>query len=53
MDELLFQYADRFGENFPMFYARDMDDEEVSRTIQRCLDSGKPYTPDFEDGVLY
>lgn len=53
MDELLLRYADQFGENFPMFQVRDMTEAEVTKTIQTCLDDGKPFEPTIDEQVCY
>lgn len=48
--EKLFEYADRFDENFPMFLFRSTPEEEVIRIIDKCIENGKPYEePDSYD----
>lgn len=46
MDELLIQYADAFGENFPIFMCMGMDENDLKVLINKCLDDGVPYDPD-------
>lgn len=42
MDELLRDYAEEFGEGFPMYQiGRTRTDEETMAIIKRCLDSKK------------
>lgn len=52
IDEMMAKYRDRFGEAFPAKFT-GMSDEEVSDTIQECLDTDTPYDMDYEDGVDY
>lgn len=48
--EKLFEYGDRFDENFPMFLFRSTPEEEVIRIIDKCIENGKPYEePDSYD----
>jgi hypothetical protein len=43
MDRLLTKYADRFGENLPMFFLRSKTEEEIIEIVRKCLDEGKPF----------
>lgn len=43
LEQALEAYADRFDENFPIFYLRGMPESELIRLIQDCLNQGKPY----------
>lgn len=38
----LFEYADRFGENFPTFYYRYSTEAEIIAIIDDCLKNDKP-----------
>lgn len=51
MDEKLIQYADHFGENFPIFIARNLSEEELIRIIDDCIANDKPYQIEVQDGV--
>lgn len=53
MDELLREYADQFGENFPMFAFMGTPDDEIIKKIKSCIDSGKPYNVKYKDGAVY
>lgn len=53
MEKLINKYADTFNENFPFFVCRNMTDEEIRGVIETCLKTGKPYTPEMDDEVLY
>lgn len=53
MDELLFEYADTFDENFPMFLFRGEDEKKVKEIIQKCLDDGEPYKTEEAKDIKY
>lgn len=44
MDKLFKQYAEKFGEQFPLMLCRGCDDEEIKEIIKGCLKDNKPYT---------
>ena len=51
MDKLLFEYADAFDENFPVFLFRSKSAEEIVTMIQKCLVDGIPYkSPEILEG---
>ena len=43
MDEKLIQYAEHFGENFPIFIARRLTEDELIKIIDDCITNNKPY----------
>ncbi len=43
MDELLFEYIDKFNENFPMFKFMGVSKKEVEKIIKKCIEENKPY----------
>ncbi|MBR5584079.1 MAG: hypothetical protein IKW21_06085 [Lachnospiraceae bacterium] len=53
MIEKLNEYAEYFGENFPIFIARDLDEGELIRTIDDCIKNNKPYEVETEDDAFY
>lgn len=53
MESKLQEYMDRFGEQFPLMMVQGMEDSEIIKLVDGCLESGEPYEPDYEDGVLY
>lgn len=53
MDKKLNEYADHFGENFPIFIARDLDEDELIRIIDDCIANDKPYEVETEDDAYY
>ena len=53
MEDLLFEYADTFGENFPMFLFRSTDEKQIKAIIKKCLEDGEPYEPDIKDDAKY
>ena len=53
MEEKLNQYAEHFGENFPIFIVRHLDENEVVKIIDECISNNKPYEVDSQDDVFY
>lgn len=53
MESKLQEYRDKFDEQFPLMMVRGIDDAEIIKLIDGCIESGEPYEPDFEDGVDY
>lgn len=53
MESKLQEYKDKFGEQFPLMMVRGMDDKDVVKLINDCLESEKPYEPDFNEGDVY
>jgi 2-oxo-4-hydroxy-4-carboxy--5-ureidoimidazoline (OHCU) decarboxylase len=49
MEELLNKYAEKFGENFPIFFVRNKDEKEITSIIQKCLNDNQPFKVD-DDG---
>jgi len=52
LDEKLYEYADTFGENFPIFYYRHKSEEDIIDMIDDCLKSNKPIDVDEVDGEV-
>jgi 2-oxo-4-hydroxy-4-carboxy--5-ureidoimidazoline (OHCU) decarboxylase len=53
LEELLNKYAEQFGDNFPIFAVKGMDEDEIIKLIQSSLDEDKQYEPEYLDGVDY
>lgn len=53
LDELLNRYTEQFDDNFPIFAVRGMDEDEIIKIVQKCLDENKPYDHEYLDGVDY
>ena len=53
MDELLKEYVDKFGENFPVFLCLGMEDDEIISIIKKCLKDGEPYKADYDPNNIY
>lgn len=53
MDEKLNEYAEHFGENFPIFIARALDEDELIGIIDDCIANDKPYEVETEDDAIY
>ena len=50
IDKYLNEYLDKFGENFPIFGFMGIPDDEIIKTIKKCLKTGKPYVLKTKDG---
>lgn len=48
-DQLLDEYAEKFGEAFPSRMVSDAD--EAVEIMEKCLKSGTPYNPYEEEGL--
>ena len=53
MNEKLNEYREKFGEPLPMMFFRCATDDEIIKVIDSCLESGKPYEPELEEGAAY
>lgn len=53
MNEKLDEYREKFDEQFPLMLVLGMSDEDISSLVDECLESGKPYEPDFDEGTVY
>jgi hypothetical protein len=48
----LFEYADRFGENFPTYNYLYASEAEIIEKINECLEKGKPIeTENFDPEI--
>lgn len=43
LEQKLYEYADRFEENFPIFFFRGWGEDKIVQKIDKCLESGKPF----------
>lgn len=53
MEEKLNQYADHFGENFPIFIARRLDENELIKVIDECIKNDEPYKIETDENSFY
>lgn len=53
MDELLREYANSFGENFPIRFFMGTDEEDIMQVIKKCLKDNKPYIANYKDKAVY
>lgn len=52
LDDLLNEYADKFGENFPIYNFMGVSDDEIIDLVKSCIESGKAYE-ETQDDVIY
>ena len=43
------EYRNKFHENFPIFFFRNLPEKEIIKMIDDCLSSGKPIQIDDDD----
>ena len=53
MSKLLDEYRNKFGDQFPLMLCMSMTEDEIMELIQDCIDKGKPYEPEIEEGHIY
>lgn len=53
MDELLWQYAEKFKENFPIFFVKHLSEEEIKELIKQSINANKPFQADYEKDAMY
>lgn len=53
MNKKLDEYRAKFGEQFPLMLVQGMEDREIIKIIDECLESGKPYEPDLDSDTVY
>lgn len=49
--DLLDEYKEKFGDQFPMMMMLSTPEEEIMDAIQKCLDSGKKFK--YKEGRFY
>ncbi len=50
LEQKLNEYAEKFDENFPVFFFRNSSEEEIIKKIDECLEAGKPFENDADNG---
>ncbi|GEM_PF-1888061 len=53
INEKLKEYAERFGDNFPVMCFEGVADEEIVKLINKALDDNEPYVMEYESNVIY
>lgn len=53
LEDLLYEYRERFDENFPVMLFRGTPEDELIETVRKCLEDGRPFEPDLEDEADY
>ncbi|WP_156350807.1 hypothetical protein [Psychrobacillus sp. FJAT-21963] len=53
MDNILQQYADKFGDNFPIMAVLHLEDAEIVKLIKKAIEDNKPYEAEYEDQRNY
>jgi hypothetical protein len=53
VDELLIKYTEVFNENFPIFAVRTMNEGDLIKLLETCLENKMPYKPKYKEGAEY
>ena len=53
MEQKLNQYAEHFGENFPIFITRGLSEDEIIKIIDDCIEQNKPYEVETDENANY
>ncbi len=53
LEDLLYEYRERFDENFPVMLFRGTPEDELIETVHKCLEEGRPFEPDLDDEADY
>lgn len=48
LEQKLNEYAERFDENFPIFFFRNAPEEEIIKKIDECLEADRPFETDAD-----
>ena len=52
MSNVFEEYVDKFHDNFPIF-APMPEGKTCEEVAKECLKTGKPFKPDYKDGMVY
>ena len=47
------EYEEAFGEQFPLMLFQGAANEDIVAVVDACLEAGRPYEADLEDGAKY
>ena len=53
IEKKLNEYAELFGENFPIFIVRNLEESEIIKIIDECIKNNKPYEIKDENDKYY
>lgn len=53
LDKMLDAYIEHFEENFPMMLCRHMEEDEIIKLIQKCIDNDEQYEPKLDIEANY
>ncbi|MEG1083970.1 MAG: hypothetical protein RSE04_05970 [Hydrogenoanaerobacterium sp.] len=53
LDTKLTEYDVKFNDCFPLYAMRNAEEDEIINVIDACLESGKPYAPQYDDNADY
>lgn len=48
LEQKLNEYAEKFDENFPVFFFRNSTEEEIIKKIDECIESDRPFENDAD-----
>ena len=53
MDKLLLQYAEKFEDNFPIFFVNHLGEAEIKELIKKAIEDNKPYEAEYKEQIDY
>lgn len=53
IDKVLIEYAEKFSDNFPIFYVKHLDEDAIIKIVQGAIDTNVPYIAKYQDNVDY
>ena len=53
IDNLLREYAEKFGDSFPIYGCDYKDEDELAEIIQDCINTNSPYEPQYKEDIDY
>ena len=53
LEKAMEEYAERFGEGFPMMMARGMEDADIVADINECIQKGVEYYELLDQDATY
>ena len=52
-NELIIEYAERFGENFPLYHFMGVSEDKIRAMIEKALEDNAPIKAEYIEGADY
>jgi hypothetical protein len=53
LDKVLSEYAEKFEDNFPLFYVRGMEESKIIELVKQSIKEGVPYEAEYDKNADY